>query len=403
MPGMTHWQHPSFFAYFPANVSYPGMMGEMLSGMFNVIGFSWICSPACTELETIVMDWLCKALGLPETFLSTGKGGGVIQSTASESTLIALLAARTKCIKNGAKAEDLVVYMSDQAHSSVQKACMIAGISNFRILESNKDCQLDRSVLLDQIKVDISKGLTPCFLCATLGTTSTSACDPLDELGLVCQENNIWMHIDAAYVGASFLCEEFRPFMKGIEFANSFAFNPHKWMLTNFECCAMWVKDRKYLLDALDITPEYLRNKASESGLVIDYRSWQIPLGRRFRSLKLWFVMRSYGITGLQDFIRFHVSLAKRFEDFMKVDKRFELTHKRNFSLICFKLKNQSNERNKQLLEKINATGKLYLVHSEVKKVYFLRMAIGGTFTTQKQIEEAFEIISTTADKILSE
>jgi aromatic-L-amino-acid decarboxylase len=282
MPGMTHWQHPSFFAYFPANVSYPGMMGEMLSGMFNVIGFSWICSPACTELETIVMDWLCKALGLPETFLSTGKGGGVIQSTASESTLIALLAARTKCIKNGAKAEDLVVYMSDQAHSSVQKACMIAGISNFRILESNKDCQLDRSVLLDQIKVDISKGLTPCFLCATLGTTSTSACDPLDELGLVCQENNIWMHIDAAYVGASFLCEEFRPFMKGIEFANSFAFNPHKWMLTNFECCAMWVKDRKYLLDALDITPEYLRNKASESGLVIDYRSWQIPLGRRF-------------------------------------------------------------------------------------------------------------------------
>lgn len=296
MPGITHWQHPSFFAYFPANVSYPGLLGEMMSGMFNVIGFSWITSPACTELETIVLDWLAKALNLPSEFQSSGKGGGVIQSTASESVLVCLVAAkagRDKC----------VAYISDQTHSSVQKACMIAGVDK-RIVESNDDCQFDAERLELQIQDDLAKGLTPCFVVCTIGTTSTGAVDSLKDLGKICSKYSIWLHVDAAYTGSTWICPEFRRGMDGIEYADSFNFNPHKMMLVNFDCSTLWVKNRVSLLNALDITPVYLRNKASESGLVIDYRSWQIPLGRRFKSLKLWFVLRSYGIRGIQEYIR---------------------------------------------------------------------------------------------------
>lgn len=307
VPGITHWQHPSFFAYFPANMSFPSLIGDMMGAMFNIIGFSWITSPACTELETIVLEWLRKALELPESFSSSGKGGGVIQQTASEATLVALLASKSRFIKNGKKLEELVFYYSDQAHSSVQKACMIAGIDekNQRKIESNELFQLCPKNLEEQIEKDLKNGLSPCFLVATVGTTSSCAVDDLKVLGKICQKYNIWMHIDSAYAGASMILPELRHHLDGVEYAYSFNFNPHKWMLTNFDCSTMWIQDRSLLIDAFDINPEYLRNKASESGLVIDYRNWQIPLGRRFRSLKLWFVLRTYGIEGIQEYIRY--------------------------------------------------------------------------------------------------
>lgn len=307
VPGVTHWQHPSFFAYFPANMSYPSLLGDMMGAMFNIIGFSWITSPACTELETIVLEWLRKALQLPESFSSVGKGGGVIQQTASEATLVALLAAKSRFIKEGSKLEELSFYMSDQSHSSVQKACMIAGIDskNIRMIESNEMFQLCPKKLQETIENDLKDNLKPCFLVATIGTTSSCAVDDVKTIGQICQKYNIWMHIDSAYAGSAMICPELRHHLDGVEYAYSFNFNPHKWMLTNFDCSTMWIQDRSLLINAFDISPEYLRNKASESGLVIDYRNWQIPLGRRFRSLKLWFVLRTYGIEGIQEYIRY--------------------------------------------------------------------------------------------------
>jgi aromatic-L-amino-acid decarboxylase len=320
MPGVTHWQHPSFFAFFPSNSSPPGLLGEMLSGMFNVVGFNWICSPACTELETIVLDWMAKALALPDAFLSHGKGGGVIQGTASEAAIVTLLAAKTKMLKRYASTDMLkdgeilakyvskmTVYFSDQAHSSIKKACHVVGIPehNMRIIKSNGNMAMDVDLLTETLKIDKEKGLIPFYVVGTIGTTSSTAIDPLQAI--VEAKGDMWFHIDAALAGPALLCEEYREkWLSSTEF-DSFTMNAHKWMLTNFDCSLLWTRNRSDLIDALTITPEYLRNKASESGLVIDYRDWQLPLGRRFRSLKLWFVIRTYGLSGLKKYIR-HVS-----------------------------------------------------------------------------------------------
>eukprot|EP01027_Heterolobosea_sp_BB2_P019277 GEZU01027070.1.p1 GENE.GEZU01027070.1~~GEZU01027070.1.p1 ORF type:complete len:309 (+),score=94.69 GEZU01027070.1:116-1042(+) len=295
--------------------------------------FSWICSPACTELETITMDWLVKALGLPDHFLSSGTGIGVIQGTASEAVIVIMLGAKARMLaklKNAAHttankeeesssafneaelAQKLVVYTSDQAHSSVIKATKIIGVSHLRILPANAEFQLDAKALEEAIKADKAKGLIPFCAVATLGTTSSTAMDRLDLIGPVCQEHDLWLHIDAAFAGSAFVCPEYRHYLKGIEYAHSFNFNPHKWLLTNFDCSALWVKERVHLSNALSITPEYLRNKASESGLVLDYRDFQLPLGRKFRALKLWFVLRMYGIQGLQEYIRHVRSSSSR-------------------------------------------------------------------------------------------
>ena len=265
----------------------------------------------------MVLDWLAKALKLPKCFLSTGTGGGVIQGTASEATLISLLAARTKFINKKVDFKKLIAYCSDQCHSSIQKAFMIAGIPNeqVRIIETNEDNELNPILLEKEIENDKSNGLCPFFVGATVGTTSSTAIDDITKIGPLCVKNDIWLHIDAAYVGNSCICPEFRHFIDGIENADSFVFNPHKWMLTNFDCATLWVKDRTLLTDALEITPEYLKNKASESGNVIDYRHWSISFGRRFRSLKLWFVIRSYGIEGIQSFIR-HVKHLDKINTF---------------------------------------------------------------------------------------
>ncbi|XP_075508302.1 tyrosine decarboxylase 2 isoform X3 [Primulina tabacum] len=331
MPGVTHWQSPGYFAYFPSNSSIAGFLGEMLSAGVNVVGFSWITSPAATELETIVMDWLGKALKLPDAFLSTGHGGGVIQGTASEAVLVVLLAARDKILRKvGEDAiRKLVVYISDQTHASLQKACKIGGIfpQNIRILETDSSTEyaLSPESLTKTISQDIALGLIPFFLCATIGTTSSTAVDPLLALGKIAKSNGLWFHVDAAYAGSACICPEFRPYLDGVEEADSFNMNAHKLFLTNFDCSALWVKERNALIQSLSTKAEYLENKAYQENMVVDYKDWQIPLGRRFRSLKLWMVFRLYGLENLQVYIRNRIELARKFEDLVKNDARFEV------------------------------------------------------------------------------
>jgi len=305
LPGITHWQSPNFFAFFPCNSSGPAILGDMLSTGLGVQGMLWATSPACTELETHVLDWLVDMLDLPEKFKSTGTGGGVIQDTASSATLCALVAAREKA-SNGNINETgfdgtLRVYTSSQAHSSIEKAVKIAGIGkhNLRSIAVDNEFAMRPSELRRAIEQDITDGLTPAFVCATVGTTSSTALDPLTEIGSICSEFGIWLHVDAAMAGSAAICPEYRFIHKGMEFANSYCFNPHKFLLTNFDCSCFYVSDRDALIDSLSITPEYLKTKESKSNSVFDYRDWQIPLGRRFRSLKLWSVIRHYGIKGM--------------------------------------------------------------------------------------------------------
>ncbi|CAN6688685.1 unnamed protein product [Malus baccata var. baccata] len=289
LPGVTHWQSPNFFGYYPSNSSVAGFLGEMLSAGLNIVGFSWITSPAATELEMIVLDWFAKMLKLPEEFLSAGQGGGVIQGTASEAVLVVLLAARDRILRaEGKKAlEKLVVYASDQTHSALQKACQIGGIhpENCRVLstDSSTNYALSPNVLNEAISNDIAGGLVPFFLCATVGTTSSTAVDPLLELGKITKSNGMWFHVDAAYAGSACICPEYRHHIDGVEEADSFNMNAHKWFLTNFDCSLLWIKDRNALVQALSTNPEFLKNKASQANLVVDYKDWQIPLGRRFR------------------------------------------------------------------------------------------------------------------------
>ncbi|XP_063223034.1 aromatic-L-amino-acid decarboxylase-like isoform X2 [Bacillus rossius redtenbacheri] len=384
MPGVTHWHSPHFYAYFPTANSYPAIVADMLSGAIACIGFSWIASPACTELEVIMLDWLGKMLELPGEFLacSGGKGGGVIQGTASEATLVALLGAKARALRR-AKEEyphwsdieivsKLVAYASEQAHSSVERAGLLGGVQ-FRLLPADDRFRLRGDSLEKAIREDKKAGLIPFYVVATLGTTSTCSFDALDELGPVCQQERVWLHVDAAYAGSAFICPEFRHLMAGVELADSFNFNPHKWMLVNFDCSAMWLKDPNDVVNAFNVDPLYLKH--DQQGAAPDYRHWQIPLGRRFRSLKLWFVLRLYGVQGLQSHIRKQVDLAKQFEDLVRSDDRFEIVGEVIMGLVCFRLKG-SNERSERLLKSINGHGVIHLVPSKVRDVYFLRLAV---------------------------
>ena len=306
LPGITHWQSPNFFAFFPANTSGPSILGELLSAGLGVQGMLWATSPACTELETHVMDWLVDMLGLPSKFKSDQRGGGVIQDSASSASLCALLAAReraTHFMSNQRGCDGrLVAYASTQTHSSVEKGVKIAGLGqqNLRAIEVDDRFALRPDALIKQIEKDRRGGLIPCFVCATVGTTSSNAIDPLPEIGQICQREGLWFHVDGAMAGSAAICPEYRHLQAGLEFADSYCFNPHKWMFTNFDCDCFYVADRAVLINTLSVLPEYLRNQATESGAVIDYRDWHVPLGRRFRSLKLWFVIRHYGVEGLR-------------------------------------------------------------------------------------------------------
>ena len=398
LPGITHWQSPNFFAFFPCNSTGPAILGDMLSTGLGVQGMLWATSPACTELETHVLDWLVDMLDLPEKFKSTGNGGGVIQDTASSATLCALVAAREKA-SNGKINETgfdgtLRVYTSSQAHSSIEKAVKIAGIGkhNLRSIAVDNEFAMRPSELRRAIEQDITDGLTPAFVCATVGTTSSTALDPLTEIGRICSEFGIWLHVDAAMAGSAAICPEYRFIHKGLEFANSYCFNPHKFLLTNFDCSCFYVSDRDALIDSLSIMPEYLKNKASESNSVFDYRDWQIPLGRRFRSLKLWSVIRHYGIKGMQAHIRQHIESAKALTEEINKDDRFELMAPTVINLVCFRYKG-SDKFNEALVQRLNNSGKLYLIHTKLNNKYTLRFSIGQTKTTWEHVLKAWELI----------
>ncbi|NXY59254.1 DCHS decarboxylase, partial [Callaeas wilsoni] len=414
MPGVVHWQSPHMHAYFPALTSWPSLLGDMLADAINCLGFTWASSPACTELEMNVMDWLAKMLGLPDKFLHhhpDSVGGGVLQSTVSESTLVALLAARKNKILEMKVSEPdtdesslnsrLIAYASDQAHSSVEKAGLIS-LVKIKFLPVDENFSLRGETLKKAIAEDRKKGLVPVFVCATLGTTGVCAFDNLSELGPVCKcdAEGLWLHIDAAYAGTAFLCPEFRLFLDGIEYADSFTFNPSKWMMVHFDCTGFWVKDKYKLQQTFSVNPVYLRH--ANSGAAIDFMHWQIPLSRRFRSLKLWFVLRSFGVKKLQAHVRQGTEAAKFFESLVKSDPLFEIPAKRHLGLVVFRLKGP-NWLTEKLLKELSSSGRLFLIPATIHDKFIIRFTVTSQFTTREDILQDWSIIQHTAAQIVSQ
>ncbi|OWF56166.1 aromatic-L-amino-acid decarboxylase-like [Mizuhopecten yessoensis] len=409
MPGITHWQHPHFHAYFPSGNSYPSILGDMLSDAIGCIGFSWASSPACTELEAITMDWLGKMMGLPKFFLhGSGKGGGVIQGSASECILVTLLAARHHALqeresmsplfRNATNLPKLVAYCSKLSHSCVEKAGML-GFVHLRQLDVDDNLSLRGNVLEAAIQEDKKLGFIPFYVCATLGTTACCSFDNIAELGEVCVRENIWLHVDAAYAGNALICPEFQHLIKGAENLTSFSCNPNKWMLVNFDCSLLWVRDRLMLTSSMTVDPLYLQHKHEDQ--TIDLRHWGIPLSRRFRALKLWFVIRSYGVTGLQAYIRKHIKLAQLFETYVKNDARFEVSAPVNMGLVCFRLKGP-NSLTKKLNRLINESGQLHMVPALINKNYVIRFALCAENANENDIEFAWKAISAIASTLLA-
>jgi len=404
VPGVTHWNHPRFFAYFPANNSGPSILGELLSAALGINAMVWQTCPAATELEELVMDWLRQMLGLPERFR------GVIQDTASTGTLCALVCARERVtgfrvnahgFAAGTEGGTLRVYTSQEGHSSVEKDAKIAGFGaeNVVRVEVDEAYAMDPRDLEQRIVADQRTGLRPCCIVATVGTTSSTAIDPLTPIASVAERYGLWLHVDAAMSGTAALCPEFRYIHDGLELADSYCFNPHKWMFTNFDCDCFYVADRGTLIETLSILPEYLRNKATESGAVIDYRDWQIPLGRRFRSLKLWFVIRHYGVEGLRHHIRRHVQLAQSFASWVREDDRFELVVPPPLNLVCFRLRG-GDVANQELLDRLNRSGDLYLTHTRLHNRFTLRLSVGQTYTESRHVERAWKRIQEVAAEL---
>ncbi|XP_046350284.1 histidine decarboxylase-like isoform X1 [Haliotis rufescens] len=410
MPGITHWQSPHMHAYFPALNSFPSLLGDMLADAIGCLGFTWASSPACTELETIVMDWLGKMIELPTDFLHSNEqtmGGGVIQTTASDATFVCLLAARSEAIR---KFNDegwdpaeinarLVGYCSDQAHSSVEKAGLI-GLVKMRLLPSDDNLSLRGDILQEAIDRDRDEGLIPFFLCATLGTTGACAFDNLKEVGPICEAEGLWMHIDAAYAGTAFVCPEYRKYMEGVDYAQSFAFNPSKWMMVHFDCTAMWVKNSGALHRTFNVEPLYLKHE--NSGAAIDYMHWQVPLSKRFRALKLWFVLRMFGVEGIRKHVRHGVRLAKKFEMMVRSDERFEVPAERVLGMVVFCLRDD-NDNTEALLKRLNKSGKLHMVPAALKEKYVIRFTVTSQYTTDDDLERDWVVIRETATRVLAD
>ncbi len=406
MPGITHWQHPSFFAYFPANSSPPSILGEMLTSTLAAPCMVWQTSPAAAELEEQVMIWLRQMLSLPESW------SGVIQDTASTATLASLLSAREKSSdyainQHGFAQQKYRVYCSSETHSSIDKAVKIAGFGSDNLIKVDVDDSfaMRPGKLAQAIQEDVEKGFTPLAVIATLGTTSTTAIGPLKPIGEICQKYKIWLHVDAAFAGSALVLDEMKFMIDGIELADSFVFNPHKWMLTNFDCSAYFVKDEEALVKTFEIMPEYL--KTAEKLDVNNYRDWGIPLGRRFRALKLWFVLRSYGIEGIQSMIRNHINLATDLETQIKQHPQFELLAPRSLNLLCFRFVPDTsldidtlNDMNLRILESLNATGKMFVTHTKLHGKYVIRMLIGQSDVTKSHVDSAWELIQKTALEI---
>ncbi|KAM7258757.1 hypothetical protein ACFE04_014498 [Oxalis oulophora] len=413
-PGLTHWLSPKFFGYFPSSTSTGSFLGEMLCSAVDVVGFTWSASPAATELESLVMDWLAKMLKLPNSFMFSGTGGGVLQGTTCEALVCCLAAARDRALKeNGYEfITKLAVYTSDQTHFAVQKAAKIVGIPpcNFRSLPTSisTEFSLSPSLLRDAIEEDKRAGLVPLFLCATLGTTASCAIDPIEELGEIANEYKLWFHIDAAYAGSACICPEFRHYLNGVERADSFSFNAHKWLLTTLDCCCLWVKQPSTLTDSLSTEPEILSNSiVVESSSVVDYKDWQIALSRRFRAMKLWLVIRRYGCANLMLHTRSDVSMAEMFEAMVAKDTRFEIVVPRRFALVCFRLKpkqeSQGTELNQKLMNVVNSSGEAFMTHAMLGGIYVIRCAIGATLTKEHHVDNLWKLIKEKAEYVLQE
>ena len=405
MPGMTHWQHPNFHAFFPAGSSGPAILADMIATGTGIVGMLWETSPSCTEVETHVLDWLVDMLGMPSKFKSNEIGGGVIQDTASSSTLIALIGAREYASKGEFNSittnTKLSSYVSSHSHSSIEKAVKVAGLGNnsLRVISVDSDFAMIPDELEKQIKDDIENGVKPAFVCASVGTTNTTAMDPIEEIGKICKKYDIWLHVDAAMAGAAALCPEFRYIQNGLEYAQSYTFNPHKWMLTNFDCSVLYVDDRNKITSAMSVVPEYLKNKGSETGQVIDYMDWSVPLGRKFRGLKLWQVINYYGTEGLQKYIRENVEHTQILKSWIEEDDNFEIIAPVPLNLICFKHK-KGSAFNQKLHETVNQTGKLYITRTKINDEYILRFSIGQVTGTIDHIKKSWKLIQQTAKNI---
>ncbi len=404
LPGITHWQHPSFFAFFPASATGPSILGDLLASGLGVQGMLWATSPAATELETLMLDWLAGLLDLPAGFRSGSAGGGVIQHSASDAALVALVAALHRASGGstetaGVGSGRFTVYTSGQTHSSVEKACRIAGLGTaaMRKLVVDPSTQAARPAhLAELLAADVAAGYTPVLVVASVGATGTGALDPVAELAELAHAHGAWLHVDAAWAGVAAVCEELRWINAGVEQADSYCTNPHKWLLTNFDCSAFWVADRAALIGALSILPEYLRNAASESGEVFDYRDWQVPLGRRFRALKLWTVLRWYGADGLRAHIRGHVGLAQDFASWVASDDRFELLAPHPLALVTFALRD-GDDAGRRLVEAVNSSGEAYLTHTVVNGRFAIRVAIGSVLTERRHVEALWQALCSRA------
>jgi aromatic-L-amino-acid decarboxylase len=401
VPGMTQWNHPGWFGYFPANNSPPSVLAEMLTATLGAQCMSWATSPAATELEQVTMEWLRCMLGLPGHFI------GVIQDTASTATLVALLSARERATGHVAglaglagSGAPLTVYASSEAHSSIDKGVKLAGygLDQLRQVPVDPGYAMRPDALERMITTDIEAGVTPACVVATIGTTSSTAIDPLPQIADICRRYGVWLHVDAAYAGTAAIVPELRHLFEGVEHADSFVFNPHKWMLVNFDCSAYFVQDRETLVRTFQVTPEYLRTSADSE--VVNFRDWGIQLGRRFRALKLWFVIRSYGVEGLRALVRKHVALAREFAGWVQVATDFELMAPVPLGLVCFRYRpgkmadgSALDDLNRELLARVNATRRVHLTHTELGGRYVIRMAIGQRQTEWEHVEEAWRLV----------
>ena len=394
LPTIAHWQHPNWFAYFPANNSEPSILGELLAAGLGVQGMSWVTSPACTEIETLMLDWMQELLGLPERFRSTSeRGGGVIQGSASEAVLVAILAARWRAtagtVNETGDTTRLTAYTTSHAHSSVEKGLRIAGIGTdrVRLVDHDDHFAMRPDALAAAIEADVQGGFIPFFVCATHGTTSSMAFDPTAAIADVCERSGAWLHVDAAMSGIAALAPEYRWVNDGTDRADSYATNPHKWMGVNFDCTLFWTADRSALLGALSILPEYLRSAAAEAGAAIDYRDWQVPLGRRFRALKLWFVLRLDGVEAIRARLRRDVGLAQELATWVADDHRFELVAPHPLNLVCVRVAGEDDAPTDAMIETINAGGRFHVTRTVLAGRSVLRISIGTRATEREHVE----------------
>lgn len=410
VPGLTHWSAPNtFFAYFKPHSAYPAVLAETLCAGLNVMGFDWIASPACTELEVVTLDWLGKFLNLPDKFLSSGKGpgGAVIQGSAGESAIVVILAAilqyEKKCKGAPTNRKDLVVFGSSQTHTIIKKACRILGVAYQEIgVDETTDWSLQGRPVESAIQASKKSGKVPIVVVATAGTTSSCAFDDLMGIGSVCQTHGIWLHVDAAYGGAYACLPECAHLFKGLGSVTSFCVNAHKKLLCPFDVSALYLADRHPVVAALKVDSEYLRNEHSDSGAVVDFENWQLPLGRRFRALKLWFVMRRFGTEGLRKHVRKGIELRKTVEGFIQNEYRdlFEIAAKPRLSLVCFRLKHYGDETQLAFLQAIKRTQKCFIIHTKLNQRVVLRFACGGSEQTVEDVTLAWKTIRSVAQDL---